>query len=239
MFLAGTNFTLLYFLLKGRFKRVWSSQEFRAYASGIFLVVILVTLLLFVHQGTFSEVSFREVLFQVVSVITTTGFVTADYTSWGLATTFVFFLLLFAGGSAGSTSGGVKVIRHLVFLKNTFLEFKRILHPRAMIRIKIDNNLVAPRVLTHVMVFILIYLAIFGIGTLFVTATGVDLITSAGAVAASLGNVGPAIGGVGPMDNFSGLPSMAKWILSFLMIMGRLELFTFLVLFTPFYWRNN
>lgn len=239
MFMAGTNFTLLYFLFKGRFRHVWRSQEFRAYASGTFLLVGLVTVLLFMYRGTISEVAFREVLFQVVSIITTTGFVTADYTSWGLANTFVFFLLFFAGGSAGSTSGGVKVIRHLVFLKNTFLEFKRILHPRAMIRIKIDDNLVAPRVLTHVMVFILVYLAVFGIGTLLVTATGMDMVTSAGAVAACLGNVGPAIGGVGPMDNFSDLPSMAKWILSFLMIMGRLELFTFLVLFTPFYWRNN
>lgn len=239
MFMAGTNFTLLYFLIKGRFRHVWRSQEFRAYASGTFLLVGLVTILLFIHRGTISEVAFREVLFQVVSIVTTTGYVTADYTSWGLANTFVFFLLLFAGGSAGSTAGGVKVIRHLVFLKNTFLEFKRILHPRAMIRIKIDNNLVAPRVLTHVMVFILIYLAVFGVGTLLVTASGLDLVSSAGAVATCLGNTGPAIGSVGPLYNFSGLPVMAKWTLSVLMIMGRLELFTFLVLFTPFYWRNN
>jgi trk system potassium uptake protein len=239
MMLAGTNFTILYYFFTGRFRKAWRSQEFRAYALGVLGLSLLALILFIGYQGRISEQVVREVLFQVVSLITTTGFVSADYTTWGAAVTFLCFLLLFSGGSAGSTAGGIKVVRHLVFLKNSWLEFKRILHPRGMVRIKMDEQVVAPRILTHIMVFLLVYMATFGLGTLVITATGIDLITAAGAVATCLGNVGPAIGEVGPMDNFAALPSSAKWILSLLMLMGRLELFTVLVLFTPFFWRAN
>lgn len=239
MLLAGTNFTVLYYFVTGRLKKAWSSQEFRAYALGVAGLAGLTLLLYIGYQGRISEKVIRDVLFQVVSLISTTGFVTADYTAWGMAVTFICFLLLFAGGSAGSTAGGIKVVRHLVFLKNSWLEFKRILHPRAMVRIKMDEQVVAPRILTHIMVFLLVYMATFGLGTLLITATGMDLVSAAGAVATCLGNVGPAMGTVGPMDNFSAVPLAAKWILGFLMLLGRLELFTVLVLFTPFFWRAN
>jgi len=239
MMLAGTNFTILYYFFTGRFRKAWQSQEFRAYALGVLGLTLLALILFIAYQGRISEQVVRDVLFQVVSLITTTGFVSADYTAWGAAVTFLCFLLLFSGGSAGSTAGGIKVVRHLVFLKNSWLEFKRILHPRGMVRIKMDEQVVAPRILTHIMVFLLVYMATFGLGTLVITATGMDLMSAAGAVATCLGNVGPAIGEVGPMDNFAALPSSAKWILSLLMLMGRLELFTVLVLFTPFFWRAN
>lgn len=239
MLLAGTNFTILYFFFTGRFRRAWRSNEFRAYSIGLISLTLLTAVLFVLSQFHFSERAFRDILFQVVSVVTTTGFVTADYTAWAPAITFLFFLLLFAGGSAGSTSGGIKIVRHLVFLKNSFLEFKRILHPRGMVRIKMDDQVVAPRILTHIMVFLLIYMATFGLGTLLVTGTGLDLLTSAAAVATCLGNVGPGVGGVGPLDNFASLPAGAKWILGFLMLLGRLELFSVLVLFTPFFWRAN
>lgn len=239
MFLAGTNFTLIYFGFKGRFRRVWQSHEFRMYLIGLLLIVAFVFGLRCFREGVFSEVVFREALFQVVSIVTTTGFVTADYASWGLTLSFLFFLLFFAGGSAGSTAGGVKIIRHLVFLKNSWLEFKRILHPRGMVRIKIDQQVVEPRVLTHIMVFLLVYMATFGIGTLLVAGSGMDLLSAAGAVATCLGNVGPGLGMVGPVNTFAQVPDLAKIFLSFFMLLGRLELFTILVLFTPFFWRAN
>ncbi len=239
MFLAGTNFTILYFFITGRWRRAWASSEFRSYLLGTALLVLLAITLFPLYQRHFSEQAFRDILFQVISIITTTGFVTADYTAWGSALTFIFFLLMFSGASAGSTAGGIKIVRHMVFLKNSWLEFKRIIHPRGMVRIKVDGQVVAPRILTHIMVFLLVYMATFGLGTLALTATGVDLVSAGGAVATCLGNIGPGIGNLGPMDNFSGVSDAGKWILGFMMLLGRLELFTVLVLFTPFFWRAN
>lgn len=239
MFLAGTNFTIIYYFTTGRFRRAWKSTEFRAYSLGMILASVTAAVLLFLFQNDLSEKIFRDALFQVVSVVTTTGFVSADYTAWGYLLTFFFFLLMFTGGSAGSTAGGIKTIRHLVFLKNSYLEFKRILHPRAVIRIKLDHQVVAPRILTHILVFLLVYLASFVTGTLVLTGLGMDLVSSAGATATCLGNIGPGLGTVGPVNNFAATPDIAKWTLSILMLLGRLELFTVLVLFTPFYWRAN
>ncbi|MCF8237368.1 MAG: TrkH family potassium uptake protein [Saprospiraceae bacterium] len=239
MFLAGTNFTIIYYFTTGRFRRAWKSTEFRAYSLGMVIASVVATLLLFQFHGNITEKLFRDALFQVVSVVSTTGFVSSDYTAWGYLLTFYFFLLMFTGGSAGSTAGGIKTIRHLVFLKNSYLEFKRILHPRAIIRIKLDHQVVAPRILTHILVFLLVYLGSFVTGTLVMTALGTDLVSSAGAVATCLGNIGPGLGTVGPVSNFAATPDTGKWALSILMLLGRLELFTVLVLFTPFYWRAN
>ncbi len=239
MFLAGTNFTIIYFSLKGKFKKVWQSDEFRAYLTVVVILVLLVSYAVYNLGGTAFEQSFRNSAFQVVSVITTTGFVTADYTAWTPGLTMFFFILMFVGASAGSTSGGIKVVRHLVFFKNSLLEFKRLLHPRAIIRIKIDRQIVAPRILTHILVFLLIYLILFVIGSIIVTMMGMDFISAVGAVATSLGNVGPGIGSVGPLDNFAEIPLSAKWFLCFLMLLGRLELFTILILFTPSFWKSN
>jgi trk/ktr system potassium uptake protein len=239
MFLAGTNFTIIYFSLKGKFKRVWQSDEFRAYVIIVTFLVLLVSYTVYNLSGTSLEQSFRDAAFQVVSLITTTGYVTADYTAWSPGLTMFFFILMFVGASAGSTSGGIKIVRHLVFFKNSLLEFKRLLHPRAIIRIKIDRQIVAPRILTHILVFLLIYLILFVVGSIVVTVMGMDFISAIGAVATSLGNVGPGIGSVGPLDNFAAVPDPAKWFLSFLMLLGRLELFTILILFSPYFWKSN
>ena len=239
MFLAGTNYAVIYFGLKAKFKAVWSNDEFRFYVLILSIFAIMMTAG-FVSRTSFGlEESFRASLFQVISLVTTTGYITADYTTVSPFVTAVFFLLLFTGACAGSTSGGIKLIRHLVFVKNSYFEFKRILHPRAMIRIKMNKELVAPRILTHILVFLLIYLATFVVGTIVIATLGIDLLSSAGAVATCLGNVGPGIGSVGPLDNFSEVSGLAKLVLSFIMLLGRLELFTILVLFTPFFWKNN
>lgn len=239
MFLAGTNFTLIYFGFKGKFKRIWASDEFRAYLITVIFTALVLSVGVYLIIGGDAEKAFRDTLFQVVSLITTTGFVTADYTSYSNGLTIIFFMLLFVGACAGSTSGGIKFIRHLTFVKNTSLEFKRIVHPRAVVPLKINGERVTGKIITHIMNFLLIYLMIFVIGSIVMSIAGYDMLTSFGAVATSLGNVGPGIGMVGPMYNFSFLSPFAKLFLCFLMLLGRLELFTILVLFSPYFWRAN
>lgn len=239
MFIAGCNYAIIYYLLKGKFRKIWANEEFRYYL--LFMLVFSVVLGFWIQfmTGNTWEQSFREGMFALVSLVTTTGFVLADYTTWSPGLTLFFFLTLFLGACAGSTAGGIKFIRHIVFVKNTWLEFKRILHPRAMIRIKINKELVAPRILTHILVFLLVYLILFITGSMLITITGLDFLTAIGGVAATLGNVGPAIGKLGPVDNFSHVPVAAKWVFTALMLLGRLELFTILIIFTPFFWRSN
>lgn len=244
MFVAGINYSVTYLAIKGRFSRVFSDDELRAYTRAavalIFVFTIAVAYQYYVQQGVPNlELAFRQSAFTVVSLMTTTGFVLADYTAWPPAVIMLCFVLLFVGGSAGSTAGGIKFIRHLVFIKNTLLEFKRQVHPRAVVPLKINGELVSGRIITHVIIFLLLYLITFIIGAICMGIMGYDFETSLGAVATSLGNVGPAIGKVGPMDNFAWLSPSAKWFLSALMLMGRLELFTVLILFTPYYWRSN
>jgi len=239
MFLAGTNYTILYFSLKRRWKDVWRSDEFKTYAGAVFGLAAVFAV--GIHStGKFGwEQSFRDALFQVVSLITTTGYVSADYTSYTPALTFFCFILLFIGASAGSTSGGIKIVRHLVFIKNSTLEFKRLVHPHAIVPLRLNGQVVRGRVVTHVYTFLLLYLAIFVLGTLVLSVLGLDFITAVGAMATSLGNVGPGIGEVGPVDNFAWLSPSVKLFLCFVMLLGRLELFTILVLFSPYFWRLN
>ena len=243
MFLGGINYTVLYFGFTRKFKKVWKSDEFKTYLGLVIALIAILSTTLYFTIDIALEKAFRDIAFQVVSLMTTTGFVSADYTSWSPVLTLVFFILLFVGACAGSTSGGIKLTRHLVFIKNSFLEFKRLLHPKAIIRIKMDGQLVAPRILTHILVFLLIYMMVFVIGSLImaVILTNFDqpLLSAIGATATALGNVGPAIGDFGPMDNFAQTPMLGKWVLSALMLLGRLELFTILVLFSPYFWRMN
>ena len=238
MFLAGTNFSVLYLFLTRQFRKAAANDEFKYYALFILIFALLITGLVWWHTGLSGEKAFRDSLFQVVSLMTTTGYVSANYLEWGNAVLILVVILLFMGGSAGSTAGGIKIIRHLVFMKNSLLEFKRILHPRAIVPLRLNGQVVRPQILTHILVFLLIYLILFAFGSFVLTLFGLDFETSLGAVATSLGNVGPAIGKVGPVDNFAWLPDGVKWFLSFLMLLGRLELFTILVLFTPFFWKN-
>jgi trk system potassium uptake protein TrkH len=239
MFLAGTNFTLIYFGLHGRFRKVFRSDEFKAYTGALIGLSLVLFLAIYIQSDISLEFAFRKAAFQVVSLVTTTGFVSDDYTLYGQGVTFICFMLLFLGGSAGSTSGGIKFVRHVTFLKNSWLEFKRIVHPRAIVPLIINGERVTGRIINNIMNFLLIYLSTFVVGSLLISMLGYDLATSLGAVATSLGNVGPAIGQVGPVDNFAFFSPTAKIILSVMMLLGRLELFTILILFTPFFWRAN
>jgi trk system potassium uptake protein TrkH len=252
MLIAGTNFVLTYFALKGKIQRVFQSEEFKYYLFGIIGVSAIVIILIYFYQDpnlhttiahpkVFGEAesAIRHALFMVTSVITTTGFVTADFTMWSFFATGIFFALFFTGGSAGSTSGGVKVVRHIVMLKNSFLEFKKALHPNAIIPVRYDGKSISPTIVSNILSFFIIYMLIFMISSVILTFLGLDFMSALGAAASSLGNIGPALGSVSPVDNFSHLSNAAKWFCSFLMLIGRLELFTVLILFTPFFWRKN
>lgn len=238
MFLAGVNFTMTYFGLKGKFRKVWDNEEFRAYLFVIVLFTVLVASALYVFKDGGIEKSFRDSLFQVVSIITTTGYITSDYTAWMPFLTILFFMFMFMGGSSGSTAGGVKVVRHVILFKNSFLEMKRQLHPSAVIPVRLNRKAVNRDITFNVLAFMMIYFSVFATGCVAISFTGIDFVTAVGAVATSLGNIGPGLGSVGPVDNFSQVPESAKWILSFLMLLGRLELFTVLILFTGFYWKS-
>lgn len=239
MFLAGTNFTLHYFAIKGRFKKIWSNVEFRVYVGLILLVASIITItLVYLDHGTF-EKSFRDALFQVVSIITSTGFVSADYTLWHPYLLFLIFGLMFTGACVGSTSGGVKILRHLLLFKNSILEFKRMIHPSAVLPVRYNNEAVSQSIISKILAFLILYFMLFFIGCFAMSLVGLDFVSAMGAVATTMGGIGPGLGMVGPMNNFSLVPDSGKWILSFLMLLGRLELFTFLIIFTPSFWKNQ
>ncbi len=241
MLIGGINYTVLYYFFKGKLRRAWSSEELKFYLSILLVVITVISAILISNNIYDLETSFRTAAFTVISLVTTTGYVTADYTSWTPTTEIICFLLLFFGACAGSTSGGVKMIRHLVFFKTTLLEFKRILHPREFIRMKIDGEVVTSRILMHILVFLLFYLILFGLGVFVMSFFLIDDPTpfksSLGAIATALGNVGPSIGSLGPVDNFSSLSSGAKLFLSVFMVIGRLEIFTIIIILTPYFWR--
>lgn len=238
MFLAGTNFTISYYAFKGKFQKVWANEEFRNYLLLVLIASVCISFFVFSDQWGSFEKSFRDTLFQVVSVVTTTGYVTADYTAWAPFLTIIFFLLMFSGASTGSTSGGIKIIRHTLLFKNSFLEMKRQLHPAAVIPVRLNSKAVSRDITYNVLAFVMIYLLIFGIGLFLISFTGVGFSTAMGAVATCLGNIGPGLGTVGPVDNFAHLSPFGKILLSFLMLLGRLELFTVLILFNKNFWRK-
>lgn len=238
MFLAGVNFSLHFFSLTGKFDKLIKNEEFRLYGIGTVVLSIIVTLGIYYNTNEAFEQSFREAIFMVVSIITTTGFVSADYTSWTPFLTMLFFMMMFLGGSAGSTGGGMKVIRILLLFKNSFLELKRLIHPRAIIPVRLNGKAVSTDIISNVLAFFLFYIFMFVFGSIFMTFLGLDFLSAIGSVAASLGNIGPGIGSVGPVDNFAHIPTIGKWFLSFLMLLGRLELFTVLILFSPYFWKK-
>lgn len=238
MFFSGVNFTVLYFMLKGQGKKIWKNDEFRWYASIVLLLSLMVLPVVLISTSAPVLNAVRDTIFQIVSVITTTGFVTADYTQWSSFTTMLFFILLFSGASAGSTAGGIKIVRIVLLIKNGIAEFKRRIHPRAIIPVMMDRRSVPQTIIDNLLAFLFLYLIVFVFSSLVMTSMGMDFLSSIGAVATSLGNVGPGIGSVGPVNNFAHVPALGKVFLAFLMLLGRLELFTILILFTPYFWKR-
>jgi len=238
MIMAGTNFTLHYLGLHGKVREVWKNEEYRYYILFTFGFVILISILMLWYSDIGVEKAFRDTLFQVVSVVTTTGYVTSDYLLWPGNLWIFIFLLMFIGGSAGSTAGGIKIARQILLLKNSALEFKRMIHPKAVIPVRFNGRAVPREIIHMIMAFFLFYILIFFAGTFIMTLLGLDFDTAIGATIASLGNIGPGIGAVGPDENYNALPVASKWLSSFLMLLGRLELFTVIILFSPSFWKK-
>jgi len=238
MFLAGGNFALYYYLLKGHPRRLFRDSEFRFYSFVVIAAIILVTLNLW--GGTYKSVwsSFRYAAFQVVSINTTTGFTTQDFDLWPPLSRGILLLLMFIGGCAGSTGGAMKNARILILLKKGYQELVRLVRPRAVIPVRLGDRPVEEAVIAGITGFFILYILLFLVSSLILMKLGVDMISSVSATAATIGNVGPGLGLVGASQNYAFLPPVAKGILSLNMLLGRLEIYTVLVLLLPATWRK-
>ncbi|MCK5763839.1 MAG: TrkH family potassium uptake protein, partial [Clostridiales bacterium] len=237
MIMSGANFSLYYDLYKGKWKEVFKNSELRLYLGIIVTAVVLITINMnFAHYHNIWE-SFMHSLFQTSSIITTTGYTTANFDTWTPFSKGILYLLMFVGGSAGSTGGSIKVVRILVLFKLILREIQKIFHPRAVVAVKIGNKAIPNDVLNSIASFFFLYMILFGLGTLVISLEGLDLISSSSAVAATLGNIGPGFGAVGATNTYSGFSVFSKWLLSFFMLAGRLELFTVIALFSPKFWK--
>lgn len=240
MFLAGTNFTLLYLLfLKGNFKRLFQDTEFHWYLGTVGFFTIFTTVTLICTSPFGIEESFRKAIFQVVSLQTTTGFISADYMTWIPVMWALVCIIMLFGACAGSTTGGMKCIRIAIMSRVSKNEFKHIIHPNAVLPVRINRQIISSTTRSAILAFIFLYMAIIFIGWLILMLFGVGFEEAFSVVISSLGNVGPGIGKCGPAYSWSGLPDAAKWTSALLMLVGRLELFTVLLLFTPSFWRKH
>lgn len=236
MLLSGINFALHVLMLKGKFREVAKNEELRLYLLLIFVVTGLITLILFWQSHVHFEKAFRDALFQVVSILTATGFATADYMQWPTQAIFLIGLLMLVGASAGSTGGGVKVVRHLVALKRIRKAFIDLISPSSIHIIHYNGHKIEHNFISKIMGFVFLYYLIAAIGTFLMTLMGIDPETSFGAVITCMGGIGPGFGSVGPASNFFHLPGLAKYLLAVLMVIGRLEIYAILVLFTRSFW---
>lgn len=237
MLLSGINFTLHVLMLKGSFKTVIKNEELRLYLSIIFAVALSVTALLYFKLNLGLEEAFRDSIFQVVSIITATGFGTVDYLQWPIQAIFLIALLMLIGASSGSTGGGVKVIRHLISLKKIRHTFRDLIKSNAIHVIRYNGNVVKPEYISGVLAFIILYYTILAASTLVMMAFGQDAATSFGSTATCMAGIGPGFGTVGPSGNFLHLPGGAKYFLTLLMVIGRLEIYSVLIIFTRSFWR--
>ncbi|OFY62327.1 MAG: hypothetical protein A2V64_03030 [Bacteroidetes bacterium RBG_13_43_22] len=237
MLLSGISYVAYYYIIKLQFSKVKNNEELWFYLGTITISVVIVVVILLSKSNAPYEPVFREGLFQVISIITTTGYVTADYLLWPPAGVILLFILLFAGANTGSSTSSIKMARHLIVLKNIRNVFKKLIHQNVITQIKLNGLSLSEKVNTSIISFVMIYLFIFLSGTIIIILTGLDPITSASGVAATLGNVGPALGTLGPVCNYSHIPGISKLVFIVLMIVGRLEIITVFVLFTRSFWR--
>lgn len=237
MIIAGTNFSILYFALTGKFKKVLANTELKFYLLLIFGSAIIIAVGLWFYMDVPVLIAFRDGLFQVVSIMTTTGYATNDYVMWQPAALWIILILLmFIGGSSGSTGGGIKVVRIHILLRNSFIEFKRLIHPHAVLPVRYNKTPLHTVTINNVLAFVILYILLVATGTILLAFTGLDFESSFGAVVTSIGNCGPGIGSVGPSASFAHLTDFGKWLLSIMMLLGRLELFTVMIIFTRAFW---
>ena len=250
MFISACNFTLYYQLVTGRIRKVFVNSELRFFVGLVLCAICLVTLALFFYEASFFNGgvkehkyesvggALRDASFTVVTMITCTGLVTADFDIWPNFCRFFLVLLLFIGGCAGSTAGGMKVARIVLLLKSSVRETIRLLRPRAIMHVKLNGNPVSEDIITNILGFIVIHLGLFVIFSLILTVFGNDIITSFSAVITAMSNVGPGLADAGATKNYSGFAYPCKWVLAFCMLVGRLEIYTVILIFVPLTWKK-
>lgn len=238
MLLSGTNFIIHYYLLKREFKKITENEELKFYLLVTILTGVVVTFALVLNMGKPLEESFRESFFQVISIVTCTGFATADYLIWPQFAWLIIFFAMFLGGSTGSTAGGIKMARHLLLVKNISRFFRESFHPNAIFPIRLNGKAIHESTNKSILSYSATYLFVFVAGSVLLVFTGLDGKTAASSAATAMAGIGPGIGTVGPVSNFAHLTDFAKFTLTFLMILGRLEIYTVLILFTRNFWRE-
>ena len=242
MLLSGINFVVYYFGIKGKFAKIKENEELRYYLL-VFGIVLLITILSFIDlskEFDFASVShsFRNGFFTVASLMTTTGFGTIDYLDWQPSIVLILLFVMIIGGSAGSTSGGLKMIRIVIAVKACYHQFKRIVHPNAVIPVRYNKSLVQNEIVTNVLTYILLYIIIALIGSFILSLTGLNLREAVGTIVSCTSGVGAGFSVAGTFGNYAEISVFAKWFLSFVMLIGRLEFFTVLLLFAPAFWKN-
>jgi trk system potassium uptake protein TrkH len=238
MLMAGINFSLHYRFIKGDLKVFWKDVECR-----VFLCIVaglVLAMAMNIHGTVYPKLTdaIHHAAFQVSSIITTTGFVTSDYDRWPAFSRYILVLCMFLGGMAGSTGGGIKIMRVIILIRHSYKELFRLIHPHAVITVKLGGRSVPPEVLSSIWGFFILYIALFVLASLLMSGLGLDVISAFSSVAACIGNIGPGLGTVGPATNFLAVPTLGKWILAFCMLLGRLEIYTVIVLLVPEYWRK-
>lgn len=239
MIMSGTNFSLYYDLYRGKWRDVIKNSELRLYLSIILICVVAITINMNINLYHNWFESFKHSLFQVSSMITTTGYTTFDYEQWTSFSKGILFMLMFVGGSAGSTGGSIKVIRILALIKLIKRELTKILHPRAVVSVKLGDKPISEDTLLNISSFFMLYMVIFILGSIVISLEGISIMSATSAVAATLGNIGPGFEFVGPTHTYADFSNFSKLLLSFFMLLGRLELFTVIALLTPKFWRSE
>jgi trk system potassium uptake protein TrkH len=238
MLMAGMNFTLHYQVLTGNFRSFHKNSELRFFLGTVVIATLLIAADLYLHVSADIGRALRYALFQASSIVTTTGFTTDNFSKWPAFSKIILVLLMFIGGSAGSTGGGIKCVRLLLILKYSYRELYRLIHPHAVTRVKLDHVSVPPEIMKSIWGFFALYIGVAILATILISSLGLDMLTSFTSVAATLGNVGPGLGIVHPSSTYNDLPTLGKWILSLCMLIGRLEIYTILVLLIPEFWKK-
>ena len=238
MLLGGINFSLHYQCLRGDLRAFWRNPEFRFFIGAILIFFLAVTFNIYhtVYETLSGAIRFGA--FQVISIITTTGYTTADFEKWPPLSQSILLFCMFLGASAGSTSGGMKCLRIMLLLKHSYKQLFSLIHPHAVTQVKLGGRPISDEVLHSIWGYFMLYLGLFILCSFLLAAMGVDVVTSFAAVAASIGNIGPGLGLVGPTDNYAHIPVLGKWLLILCMLLGRLEIYTVLILFVPEFWRK-
>ncbi len=242
MFISGINFVILIYLVRGKARNFFRDEEFRWYTVAVILFALFLTIGLYIARpgwtGLHMERAFRDSIFTVISAMTSTGYTISDYMYWPVVAWVVIFFLMLTGACAGSTAGGIKWVRLSIILKNGVAEFQRRIHPNAIIPVKLNEKTIPQQTINNIMAFLIFYIFIIVITVVIFCASGVNFDESIGAAVSAIGNVGISIGQFGPSGTYAEFPTVAKWVMSFVMLIGRLEIFTVLLLFTRALWRK-